>query len=340
MYILSGDIGGTNTRLEVSLLEDGLTQSIAIRKYKGANFNCLSDIIDKFLLEVDLVGQIDSVCLAVAGFVANGEVQVTNLPWLVSEQYISEGLGIDKSKVKVINDFEAIGYGIESLDREKDLITLQDGKKDDKTLCAVVGAGTGLGMCLVSYDKDHNPRVYKTEGGHVDFSPVDDEQIQLFRFMRRTFHRISPERFCSGYGIFNIYKYVVRNPLYDQLECQSLRRELFSVSDSDKAAVIVKYAIEHREPSALRTIDIFLSIYGSVAGNLALSSLPFRGLYIAGGIAPRLIKQIKESKFLEKFRDKGRMSSMMKDFPVHIIMNTDVGLIGARTYAAGLVKVE
>ncbi|OIN83247.1 glucokinase [Francisella sp. TX07-6608] len=338
MYILSGDIGGTNTRLEVSLLENGATQSIAIRKYKGANFNCLSDIIDKFLSEVDLVGQIDSVCLAVAGFVSNGEVEVTNLPWMVSEQYISEGLGIDKTKVKVINDFEAIGYGIESLDREKDIITIQEGKKDNDNLCAVVGAGTGLGMCLVSYDRDDKPRVYKTEGGHVDFSPVDDEQVELFKFMRKTFHRISPERFCSGYGIYNIYKYVVRHPLYDQPECMELRRALFSVSDSDKAAVIVKYAIEHREPSALRTIDIFLSIYGSVAGNLALTSLPFRGLYIAGGIAPRLIKQIKESKFLEKFRDKGRMSNMMKDFPVHIIMNTDVGLIGARRYAAGLVK--
>ena len=338
MYILSGDIGGTNTRLEVSLLENGVTQSIAIRKYKGANFNCLSDIIDKFLSEVDLVGQIDSVCLAVAGFVSNGEVEVTNLPWMVSEQYISEGLGIDKTKVKVINDFEAIGYGIESLDREKDIITIQEGKKDNDNLCAVVGAGTGLGMCLVSYDKDDKPKVYKTEGGHVDFSPVDDEQIELFKFMRKTFHRISPERFCSGYGIYNIYKYIVRHPLYDQPECMALRRELFSVSDSDKAAVIVKYAIENREPSALRTIDIFLSIYGSVAGNLALTSLPFRGLYIAGGIAPRLIKQIKESKFLEKFRDKGRMSNMMKDFPVHIITNTDVGLIGARTYAAGLVK--
>ena len=338
MYILSGDIGGTNTKLEVSLLENGVTQSITIRKYKVANFNCLSDIMDKFLSEVDLVGQIDSVCLAVAGFVSNGEVEITNLPWIVSEQYISEGLGIDKIKVKVINDFEAIGYSIESLDREKDIITIQQGKKDDDNLCAVVGAGTGLGMCLVSYDKDNKPRVYKTEGGHVDFSPVDDEQVELFKFMRKTFHRISPERYCSGYGIYNIYKYVMRHPLYDQPECIGLRRALFSVSDSDKAAVIVKYAIEHREPSALRTIDIFLSIYGSVTGNLALTSLPFRGLYIAGGIAPRLIKQIKESKFLEKFRDKGRMSNIMKDFPVHIIMNTDVGLIGARTYAARLIK--
>ncbi|GAB4223396.1 MAG: glucokinase [Francisella sp.] len=337
MYILSGDIGGTNTRLEVSLLEKGVVQSIAIRKYKGADFNCLSDVIDKFLIEVDLVGKIDSVCLAVAGFVSNGEVEVTNLPWLVSEQYIAEGLDIDRSKVKVINDFEAIGYGIESLDREKDLVTIQEGKPDNDNLCAVVGAGTGLGMCLVSYDKDNKPRVFKTEGGHADFSPVDDEQIELFKFMRKTYHRVSPERFCSGYGIYNIYKYVVRYPLYNQPESKELRRALFSVPDSDKAAIIVKYAIEHKDPSALRTIDIFLSIYGAVAGNLALTSLPFRGLYIAGGIAPRLIKQIKESKFLEKFRDKGRMSSMMKDFPIHIITNTDVGLIGARTYAANLI---
>ncbi|KEI35302.1 glucokinase [Francisella sp. W12-1067] len=340
MYILSGDIGGTNTRLEVSQLESGKTQSIAVRKYKGADFNCLSDVIDIFLSAIDLAGKIDSVCLAVAGFVVDGEVEITNLPWMVSEQYVAEGLGIDKSKVKVINDFEAIGYGIERLDRQKDIITVQEGKKDDNSLCAVIGAGTGLGMCLVSYDENHKPRVYKTEGGHVDFPPVDDEQVELFKFMRKTLHRVSPERFCSGYGIYNIYKYVVRNPLYNQPECTSLRRDLFKVSDSDKAAIIVKYAIEHKEPSASRAVDIFLSIYGSIAGNLALTSLPFRGLYIAGGIAPRLIDQIKESKFLEKFRDKGRMSAMMKDFPIHIIMNTDVGLIGARAYAANLVKKD
>ncbi|MGQ4001444.1 glucokinase [Francisellaceae bacterium CB299] len=337
MHILSGDIGGTNTRLEVSFIENGKTESVAIRKYKGANFNCLTDVIATFLKETDLVGKIDSACLAVAGFVSNGEVEVTNLPWMVSEQYLSEGLGITKDKVKVINDFEAIGYGIESLDDKKDIITIQKGKRDDDTLSAVVGAGTGLGMCLVSYDKEHNPRVFKTEGGHADFAPVDDEQVELFKFMRKTFHRVSPERFCSGYGIYNIYKYVIKHPLYNQPECMELRRELFSVSDSDKAAVVVRYAVQHEEPSALRTIDLFLSIYGSIAGNLALTSLPFRGLYIAGGIAPRLIEQIKQSQFLEKFRDKGRMSAMMKDFPVHIIMNTDVGLIGARTYAASLV---
>ena len=337
MHILSGDIGGTNTRLEVSFLENGVAKSIAIRKYKGASFNCLSDVIDTFLKEIDLVGKIDSACLAVAGFVSNGEVEVTNLPWMVSEQYLSEGLGITKDKVKVINDFEAIGYGIESLDEKKDLVTIQKGKRDEDTLSAVVGAGTGLGMCLVSYDKDHNPYVIKTEGGHVDFAPVDNEQVELFKFMRKTFHRVSPERFCSGRGIYNIYKYVIRHPLYNQPECMELRRELFSVSGSEKAAVVVRYAVEHEEPAALRTIDLFLSIYGSIAGNLALTSLPFRGVYIAGGIAPRLIEQIKQSKFLEKFRDKGRMSNMMKDFPIHIIMNTDVGLIGARTYAASLV---
>ena len=129
MHILSGDIGGTNTRLEVSFLENGKAESIVIRKYKGASFNCLSDVIDTFLKEIDLVGKIDSACLAVAGFVSNGEVEVTNLPWMVSEQYLSEGLGIAKDKVKVINDFEAIGYGIESLDKKKDIFTIQKGKK-------------------------------------------------------------------------------------------------------------------------------------------------------------------------------------------------------------------
>jgi glucokinase len=337
MHILSGDIGGTNTRLEISFFENGKTKSLVIKKYKGADFICFSDVIKKFLDEVNLVGKVDSVCLAVAGVVINGEVEATNLPWLVSEYYIAEDLNIDIGKVKIINDFEAIGYGVEQLDRVKDIYTLQHGVYDKNATTAVIGAGTGLGMCIVGYNDD-KPMVFRTEGGHTDFSPVDDEQIELFRFMKKTLHRVSPERFCSGYGIYNIYKYAIKNPLYNQQECLNLRRELFSVSESDKAAVIVKYAIQHKEPTALRTIDLFLSIYGTIAGNFALMSLPFRGMYIAGGIAPRLIKQIEESRFLQKFCDKGRISNIMKDFPIHIITNTDVGLIGARTYAASLAS--
>ena len=336
MYVLSGDIGGTNTRLEISFVEKNKIESIGILKYKGADFNSLTEIIHKFLNDLPIDGKINSVCLAVAGVVQEGEVEITNLPWLVSETYIAETLNIEKEKVKIINDFEAIGYGIDDLDKEKDLFTLQEGKENPNSLNSILGAGTGLGACIVSHDSNGRPNVFKTEGGHVDFAPVDDEHVELFKFLRKTLHRVSVERVCCGYGIYNIYKYVVRNPLYEQPENSELRRELYSVRDTQKAEIIAKYAIEYKDPSALRTIDLFLSIYGSVTGNLALTTFPLRGLYIAGGIAPKLIEQIKTSKFLTKFRDKGRMSKIMTDFPIHIIMNTNVGLIGARRYAINL----
>jgi len=331
MYILSGDIGGTNTRLKISRLIDGKITPIIIKKYKGVKYHCLADIIKIFMNEVDFKNKISACCIAVAGPVKNGEVELTNLPWVVSEQVIGDTLGIDCKHVKLINDFESIGYGVDVLD-PKDLYTLQEGKYEKDSLRAIIGAGTGLGMSIVSY-KNNTTSVFKTEGGHVDFSPVNDEQIELFKYLKKSLHRVSPERVCSGIGIVNIYKYVIEKPLYNQTENTDLKRCLFKLSNSNKPAKIVEYAKKHSDPSCLRTIDIFLRIYGAVAGNLALTTLPYRGVYIVGGIAPRLLKEIELSGFMDLFRDKGRMSALMMDIPVHVVLDTDVGLKGAAVVA-------
>lgn len=333
MIVISGDMGGTNTRLQLTQHEGSATTIVFTRKYRAVDYVCLSEVIKEFIRDAKIDSQtIKAACLAVAGPVENGSVSFTNLPWVINEDNIADVLGLPAEKVKLINDFKAIGYGIETLDK-KDLVTLQKGEYAEDAPVAVIGAGTGLGMCVVNYFQDHT-LVMPTEGGHQDFAPVDDEQIALFRYLKKRLHRISVERICCGPGIVNIYKYVVAHPLYNQPESAELKRELYSAQD--QAALITHYALERGDPMALRTLDIFIRVYGAVAGNLALTTLARRGLYVVGGIAPKLLKQIQQGQFMTMFTDKGRVSEILHRIPVHLVTNTDVGLQGAALFASRL----
>ncbi|TNF65277.1 MAG: glucokinase [Gammaproteobacteria bacterium] len=340
MIILSGDIGGTNTRLmlaefkKTSRSEASFMNQLNIlftHTYHSANHKSLTDVIKLFLKDAKLKDKlIFSATFAVAGPIVDGSVQFTNLPWLVKEEELKETLKTER--VKLINDFEAIGYGIETLE-SKDLCTLQEGKIDNDNLVAVIGAGTGLGVTFL-YQDDKKPRVQPTEGGHADFAPVDDEQVALLQYMRKKLHRVSVERFVSGPGLVNIYRYVTDNPLYNQKENPELKRSLY-LSDNP-AAEIANFAHIHGDPMALRAIDIFVKIYGASAGNLALTTLPKKGLYIVGGMAPKLLSQLSDGRFINTFCDKGRMNKLVKSIPVHVVLNTDVGIQGATIYASRL----
>ncbi|MCF6807770.1 glucokinase [Thiotrichales bacterium 19S9-12] len=341
MLILSGDIGGTNTRLMLAEFKKSTAKKqlsfmsqlnvIFNKTYHSADYKSLNKVIDLFLDDAKAKDKsIYSATFAVAGPIVDGSVQFTNLPWLVKEDELKETL--DTDKVKLINDFEAIGYGIETLE-SKDLHTLQKGHTDPNNLVAVIGAGTGLGITFLYQDGNH-PRVQPTEGGHQDFAPVDDEQVQLLQYLRKKLHRVSVERFASGPGLVNIYRYVTDNPLYNQKESPELKRAIY-LSDNP-AAEIANYAHNHGDPMALRAIDIFIKIYGAVAGNLALTTLPKKGLYIVGGIAPKLLSQLNDGRFINAFCDKGRMDSLVKTIPVHVVLNTDVGIQGATIYASRL----
>lgn len=327
---LSGDVGGTKTRLQLTkFTADGTSEVLAVERYRNSEFGKFRDIISTFLKAHP--SDLHCACIAVAGPITEGCVKLTNLPWHFSEEQICKLLNINK--VKFINDFEAIAYGVPLINAE-DYHTLQPGIPDKNALIAIIGAGTGLGVALVDNTNSH-PKVIATEGGHMDFAPADDIQMQLLHHLRKKLHRVSNERIVSGKGIENIYKFMLTTSEYAGHENPQLKH--LSHFSTEFAADITRYALEHDDPIALHTLDTFLKCYGAVAGNLALTTLPFAGLYIAGGIAPKLLPQMQDGRFMDAFLDKGRMSNLLLNVPVRIILNTQVGLIGAAYYAAYLI---
>jgi glucokinase len=328
MLVLSGDIGGTNSRLQLTQFDaEKQFKVLARESFANREFEGFSLIIKLFLShhEVDLK-QLHRCCFAVAGPIIDGAVKFTNLPWTITEKELYD-LGF--TKVKLINDFEAVGYGVDTLSPESYKV-LQAGHKQSHKVRAIMGAGTGLGVAISVYNGQHY-QVIPTEGGHVDFAPTDDTQMNLLAYMRKKRHRISIERLVSGQGLVNIYDYVSKHPLLNEKENPDLKRALFNVQDP--AAEISRYAMNHNDPMAMHALDIFVRIYGACAGNLALTTLPYSGLYIVGGIAPKLLTHLMDGRFLRAYGDKGRMSDLLANIPIYVVLDTDIGLQGAANYA-------
>lgn len=336
MIILSGDIGGTSTRMQLTQVDRGQKmQLLKSIKYSNQNFASFSDIIDAFLQDAAIKKkQISSICFGVAGPILNGNVKFTNLPWAINSEDLKAQF--DLRQVALINDFEAIGYGIETLD-EKDVQTLQEAEPKKKGLKTFVGAGTGLGVGFMTFFDD-SYSVQPTEGGHVDFAPTDDTQVELLNYLRKKYHRVSFERLLSGPGLVNIYRFVRDNKIFSEEENAELRFLLESDQDIDVAATISEYAINHKDILSIRALDIFIRIYGSFVGDLALTTFPYGGIYIVGGIAPKLLPQIQQGGFMERYFDKGRMSGLLKNFPIHVVINTKVGLQGSAVYGCKMLK--
>ncbi len=330
MLILSGDIGGTNTRLAlVEYHEIESEQIISQQVYPSGDYATLTEIIQQFLHACEYQdASIDRACFAVAGPIANGTVKLTNLPWYVNEDDLSQTLNIQR--VKLINDFRAIGYGLQVLTRD-DFITIQQGQVAAKGVSAIIGAGTGLGVALI-HQHGSDISVSPTEGGHVDFAPSDDEQMALLQYLQTKIRRVSLERVLSGLGLVNIYKYVRDNPRFGEKENTELHRLVFN--NKEAAADISYYATAQNDPMALRALDLFINVYGAAAGNLALTTLPFSGLYLCGGIAAKLAPQLQDGRFMKNFLDKGRMSKLLEEIPVNIVCDGLVGLKGAAYFAA------
>lgn len=327
--LLSGDIGGTNTRLLISEMSNNAKPTvIASQTYRSADHVSFTKIVQKFLVDQGIAAnKIKAACFAAAGPIINGTVKFTNLPWFVDSYRLAKELGLDT--VELINDFQANALGVQVLEKEQ-LYCIQQGKFRDKQPIAVIGAGTGLGVAILAWSEDRYA-VMPTEGGHVDFAPVDNDQMELLKYLQRRHHRVSAERIVSGYGLVNIYHFVRDNPLYNEQENQELRHALFNTDD--QAALISEYAVRYCDPMALRALDIFIRAYGAVAGNLALSTLCYSGLYIVGGIAPKLRAQMNDGRFIDLFTDKGRMSGLLQDIPVHVVLDGNVGQLGAALYA-------
>ncbi|HEY9148569.1 MAG TPA: glucokinase [Gammaproteobacteria bacterium] len=325
--LLAADVGGTKTLLQLRTIDGtGHATTIAEQRYPSGDFASLEELVAHFLREN---GQLrpDSACLAVAGPVQqHGEYQsasLTNLPWQLDSRMMSERLGIPL--LALLNDFQAIGYSIDELGAE-DLAPLHRQPVRRGAPRLVVGAGTGLGVGTL-YPDNGRYISYPGEGGHMAFAPRDSQQLELLQFLQQQYDRVSWERLVSGAGLVNIYRFLLppsqreRDPLLAQ---------------ADAAAAIGQHAGSAAHPVAASAVRLFCRLYGAFTGDLALTTLPAGGIYIAGGIAPKLLSYLQEGPFVAAYLDKGRMHQLVHGFPVQVITNPRCGLLGAAHFAARL----
>lgn len=331
--ILAGDVGGTKTLLQlVELMEDGSLHFLFERRFDSGAFVDFKLIVHEFLRSAEFIpaaaAPIDAACFGVAGPIREGIASITNLGWVIDGSALSAEFGIPH--VSLINDFAAVGYGIAAL-RPDDIVTLQAGDETEHGTRAVLGAGTGLGEGMLIWQGDHYVAL-PSEGGHVDFAPTDLAQINLLRYLQSRYGHVSCERILSGPGLVMLLDYVMETGL-DAVTPQLQK----AMAESDPAAAISLFAQEGRDPAAMRALDLFVAIYGAQAGNLALTLLPKGGIYVAGGIAPKIISRLQRGGFMQAFNDKGRFASLLRTIPVRVVMNPKVGLLGAVQIAIGLL---
>ncbi|HKE02265.1 MAG TPA: glucokinase [Planctomycetota bacterium] len=328
MLVLAGDVGGTKTHLALFDMErpGALPPPRDQTRFPSQDAPGLADLVAAFLKRTGAAPQ--AACFGVAGPVVRGKVHTVNLPWDVETAQMKSALGFDK--VAVLNDLEATAYGVGHLGPSQ-LRTLQPGEPDPERNAAVIAAGTGLGESLLVRAAGRAIAV-ATEGGHTDFAPIDDEQIALLRDLREKEGRVSYERIVAGPGIARVYEHLRRAS--GEPETAEVTRRLSEASD--RSAAISALALEGSDPVAVKTLRLFARVYGSEAGNLALRSLSFAGLFIAGGIAPKVLPFLEDASFLEAFRAKGRLADLMKRFPVHVVLEESCALLGAAAYGGTL----
>ncbi|MBI3773261.1 MAG: glucokinase [Gammaproteobacteria bacterium] len=329
MRVLAVDLGGTKTLLELSEFDGTHSTLIADQRYASADHASFDGIISNFLAHHP--GPVGAACIAVAGPVtasSHGEsAEITNLPWHLDSQQLASQFKIQH--VKLINDFAAVAYGLDGLCGDE-LVTLQNVSCDARGVRLVLGAGTGLGVALMVHDGQRY-NVLATEGGHAGFAPASNDELVVFNYLRQTLGHVSIEHVLSGPGLVNIY-YALH-----QLDHGSEESLLLNITHSADPGAAISSAATHGDNIAHRTLDVFTQIYGNVAGNLALTCLPTGGIFLAGGIAPKIIQQLQSDLFLPAFHHKGKMSALMQRFPIKVVMNSNIGLIGARLMAQRLL---
>ncbi len=336
MFLLAGDIGGTKTILrlvevtEVTLTEKSL-QTAKEAQYISANFPDLVPIVQQFLGEDFPAPEI--ACFAIAGPVINNTSNLTNLSWVLDAERLQTELDI--KKVNLINDFAANSFGILGL-KAADIHTLQPGEVKQDAPIAVIGAGTGLGEGFL-IPQGNKYQVFPSEGGHSDFAPRNQLEIQLLKYLQHKFEvqHISVERVVSGQGIVSIYQFL-RDRSYTAESSEIGKKirlwEQKSEPTIDPAAIISQAAFKGSDRLCEKTMQMFVEAYGAEAGNLAIKLLSYGGIYIAGGIAAKILPLMQDGLFLNALKDKGRVSSLLDKIPVHIVLNPQVGLLGSVLY--------
>jgi len=291
----------------------------------SADYPSLQAIVKEFLAKSNK--PVDRACFAVAGPVIGGRVKTTNLPWLIEESSLAKELNLNVKAVRLINDLEAIARAVPIL-RPSDVVTINAGEAVRKGAIAVIAPGTGLGESFLTWDGSHYV-AHSSEGGHSDFAPTDERQIRLLEYMLKQFDHVSFEHVCSGIGIPNLYRFL-RDA--EQIPEQPDVIKLIEAT-TDLTATIVNQALDPANGSRLcaETLDLFVSILASEAGNLAVKFLATGGVYLAGGVAVHALPVIQRPDFLQRFKRKGRFSDLMSRIPIHVVV-TPAGLAGAAAY--------
>jgi glucokinase len=327
--IVAGDVGGTKTA--VALFEAAGAQVQVVRQaiYPSTEFGSLEQILASFLASGPPVRPTAG-CFGLPGAVIEGKVTTTNLPWTVEESRLAAALGVPR--LRLLNDLEATAYGMLFL-QPGELASLNPraGPRRQGSV-AVVAAGTGLGEAMLCWDGQHYHPV-ASEGGHVDFAPRNEQEIELFRYLRKLHEHVSYERVLSGPGLYSLFCFLRDT---GRAAPTATLAEALSTA-ADPAAVVSQFALGNRDPAAQAALTLFCSLYGSEASNLALKCLAVGGVFLGGGIAPKILPALQQSAFLEGFCNKGRFRPLLESIPVFVSLNPGSGLLGAAHYAARLV---
>jgi glucokinase len=328
--ILAGDIGGTKTVL--ALYEDagGEVRQVRENTFPSKGHATFEEILALFLQgESNLA--VRSVCFGVAGAVLDGKVDTTNLPWHLDERELAQT--VRAKRAKLLNDLEAAAYGMLHL-RPEELHSLNPkAPPPRKGNVAVIAAGTGLGEAMLYWDGTrHHPLA--SEGGHADFAPRTDQEMELLRYLRAKYGgHVSCERVLSGPGFSNVFSFLRDTGKHQPTPAMAEKLQ----AASDPNVVIAEFALAGTDPLCVESVDLFLTLYGAEAGNLALKCVAVAGVFVGGGIAPRFLPVLERGHFLAGFTDKGRFRSLMESMPIHVALNPRAPLIGAAHYAAQMV---
>lgn len=329
--ILAGDIGGTKTALGLFENTGSTLKPVREARFPSRQYGSLEEILKQFFQ-----GHADAVpaiaCFGVAGAVIDGKCQTTNLPWTLDETVLAAAIGA--RRVKLLNDLAAMAYGMLFL-RDDQFAVINRGNRPQRTgTVAVIAAGTGLGEAILHWDgQTYHPAA--SEGGHVDFAPRTEQEIALLRFLQQKFGHVSYERILSGPGLFNIYSFLRSSNAFP--ESPTVAAQLQS---GDAGAVITQAALAGQDPLCTATLDLFATLYGAEAGNLALKCVAIGGVYIGGGIAPRILPFLQKGFFMQGFLNKGRFAEMLQGIDIRVALEPEAPLLGASHYAQRLAEGE
>ena len=352
--ILAGDIGGTKTHLALFDWTTERVEPVRLETFHSADYKSLDEMIEEFLIPpkpptpIDELEQtkpdgdattpapgpeepvkVEAACFGVAGPVIQNHCHTTNLPWIIDGAALAKRFDIPH--VRLLNDLEAMAHGILLL-RPDEMVTLNAGAPTpQKQAVALIAAGTGLGECILFWNGTRYTPM-PSEGGHADFAPNSDNEIELLRHIRTQYLHVSYERVLSGPGLHAIYEYVRDSKKNEPTWLAE------KIKIGDPAAEIAEAGLKGQTEIAKQTLDLFASIYGAEAGNLALKAMAINGVYLGGGIAPKLLHKLQDGTFMKGFTNKGRYKRLMNQIPVHVVMNQQAGLLGAASTAARLAQ--